>query len=62
MLLTAHACCNTYWGKHRQSNFVALLNAGETTQKNTENTVRPIKTSLQEEEENTGWVDFIRNK
>lgn len=39
MLLTALACCNTYWSKHGQSNIVVLLNACERTQKNTERTI-----------------------
>ena len=46
MLLTALACCNTYWSKHGQSNIVVLLNARERTLKNTEHTVQSIKSSL----------------
>lgn len=36
ILLTALACCNTYWSKHGQSNIVVLLNPRERTQENTE--------------------------
>lgn len=39
MLLTALACCNTYWSKHGQSNIVVLLNACERTQKNAKHTI-----------------------